>query len=410
MISTSIVVPIYNSAKYLPDCLDSILSQSNKNFEIICLDDYSKDNSHEIMREYAKCDNRIKNFFSEENHGAAYTRNLGLLKSKGKFVWFVDADDIVKPNALTTLSNIMQQDNLDLICFDAEVIFEDDSVTQHGAIQKRKKNYPGILSGIDFFVETIENDDYTCLVGCQFWRREFLLSHNIKFPTGIMHEDVLFSFEAILNVDKLKCLSQEFYIYRRHNDSVVTSKMTSARLNGIATCALRTLAYADKCSSIFSSKRCREILNKYFYYQMKDLQNALHNYLLNGKNVTDLSGKNLAGDCFLTFLLERTYQYINPMLPTDVIKRMKDKQIIVYGAGAVGSETINLLDAMGFKGYFIAVSKVNNKNQNLKISSIYDLVFFKDNSIVLLAVTDKYQPDMIRTLEKLGFEDYYCMI
>ena len=93
MIKLSIIIPVYNVEKYLRECLDSVISQSFKNLEIICIDDCSTDTSLDILREYARNDKRITIIRNKQNLGVGLTRNIGLKVSSGNYVHFLDPDD-----------------------------------------------------------------------------------------------------------------------------------------------------------------------------------------------------------------------------------------------------------------------------------------------------------------------------
>ena len=105
----SIIVPIYNTAKYLPECLDSILNQTYQNLEILCINDGSTDNSPEILKTYAKKDSRIK-VITQKNQGLSTTRNQGLEHASGKYLTFVDSDDEIKPSFIAKLLAPYQKD------------------------------------------------------------------------------------------------------------------------------------------------------------------------------------------------------------------------------------------------------------------------------------------------------------
>ncbi|MBQ9920107.1 MAG: glycosyltransferase family 2 protein, partial [Clostridia bacterium] len=100
----SIIVPVYNVAEYLEDCLNSLVNQSYENIEIISINDGSKDNSLEILKTFAEKDLRIK-VFDNENHGVSYTRNFGIKNCTGDYIAFVDSDDIVAKNYIEVLVN-----------------------------------------------------------------------------------------------------------------------------------------------------------------------------------------------------------------------------------------------------------------------------------------------------------------
>lgn len=101
----SILIAVYNAAKYLPQCLDSLLAQQGESFEILCTDDCSTDQSSEVLRQYAQRDPRIRLFRTPCNSGAAIARNLALRHARGEWTLMVDADDWISPNALRQLSN-----------------------------------------------------------------------------------------------------------------------------------------------------------------------------------------------------------------------------------------------------------------------------------------------------------------
>ena len=91
----SILVAVYNTAAYLPQCLDSLLSQTLKDIEVLCVDDASTDKSLEILHQYAEKDKRVKVFALKENHGIGYARNMALSNASGDYICFVDSDDVV---------------------------------------------------------------------------------------------------------------------------------------------------------------------------------------------------------------------------------------------------------------------------------------------------------------------------
>ena len=112
----SIIVPIYNSEKHLQSCLDSLLNQNVNvdSYEIICVDDGSSDNSYSIVCEYSdKHSNIVK--LKKENGGASSARNLGLDAAKGKYIWFVDSDDTIRPNCLNTIFKLLNEKKPDSI-------------------------------------------------------------------------------------------------------------------------------------------------------------------------------------------------------------------------------------------------------------------------------------------------------
>ena len=108
----SIITPSYNSARFINDCVYSVLKQTYNNWELLIVDDASEDNSRKIIKELSKVDERIKSIFLEKNIGAAEARNLAIKKSKGRYIAFLDADDIWKDDKLKEQINFMQHNNI----------------------------------------------------------------------------------------------------------------------------------------------------------------------------------------------------------------------------------------------------------------------------------------------------------
>ena len=158
-IKLSVVIPIYNVEEYIKECMDSILSYTGGDIEIICVDDSSTDSSYDLVLGYQKCDDRIKIHKNCENKGLSYTRNVGLENSCGDYVWFVDSDDKVCCDAIKNLLAILKKCKLDVLMFDIGV-FRDGKGKD---ISYNKKQY-GIyhmhsVSGREIFTEFVEKSD-----------------------------------------------------------------------------------------------------------------------------------------------------------------------------------------------------------------------------------------------------------
>ena len=139
MIKISIIIPVYNTEKYLKKCLDSIINQTLKSLEIICIDDCSTDNCLHILKEYQLKDNRIKIIEQKENKGQGVARNLGLNIAEGKYIMFLDPDDWLELNALEILYKKSKETNADIIHFN--YIEENEKVTPKLFITTIVENY-----------------------------------------------------------------------------------------------------------------------------------------------------------------------------------------------------------------------------------------------------------------------------
>ena len=144
MVAISIVIPVYNIGKYLGTCLDSLINQTFEDFEAICVNDGSKDDSLKILEEYSKKDSRIK-IITQENGGSGSARNNGLSLAQGKYVQFLDGDDYFEPEMLEKLFNLAEKHQEDIAVCSSRKVDDDGNITE-----SRNPNSPLNLNLIPF--------------------------------------------------------------------------------------------------------------------------------------------------------------------------------------------------------------------------------------------------------------------
>lgn len=216
----SIIVPIYNSEKYLSYCVESILSQTFKDFELLLINDGSTDKSGEICDEYARCDKRIK-VVHKVNTGVSDTRNCALDMSMGKYVIFVDADDYwCVEDALGRLYDVAEQYGLDIVRGEYKAVDNQGNLLFSRSISKCRMEYVNqILDSYEFLNYAVNGEFFLWL--CLF-RRDII--GNLRFEVGrIFLEDMKFFLDIFL--DKIECSyfyipDLRFYAYRKHFESV----------------------------------------------------------------------------------------------------------------------------------------------------------------------------------------------
>lgn len=196
----SIIIPVYNTEKYLKECLDSVLLEikEQKNIEVILIDDGSTDDSSKIYKSYSQ-----SNFkhFKNENHGVSYSRNEGLKKAKGTWVMFLDSDDLLSKN----WSHVI---NEELNSKDDIIYFFD------------KKEEVGKEKLLDNIVGLNPIYPYLTFPGARIFRRCFLEKNNILFQEEIINgEDLLFNLEALLKTNHYHIVGNSIYWYRYHLSS-----------------------------------------------------------------------------------------------------------------------------------------------------------------------------------------------
>ncbi len=212
----SIIVPVYNVEEFLEECLNSIVSQTYKNIEIICVNDGSPDNSKKILEDFQKRDSRIK-VFEKENGGLSDARNFGHKKSKGEYIAFVDSDDVIDPNFIYKLYKAIIENN-------TKVSICNFSHLTNG------KLLPYCDLPNDKLIE-FSNNNYFDLIGQYHntaWRKLYHKSviQDIDFPKGILHEDIGYWLIVLSNVDKIALVPEQLYFYRQDNEKAITKNMS----------------------------------------------------------------------------------------------------------------------------------------------------------------------------------------
>jgi len=208
-IKISVIVPVYNTSQYIPECLDSIFSQDFNDFEVICINDGSTDDSEKILEQYKKKYNNIKILY-EDNQGLSAARNLGIKNSSGKYILFVDSDDKVQPNAFKKVYEKAELMESDILGF--------NYTDQLGNVRKTKsveyKN--GLLDGSTFYMLYFDaNKDFPLSSVCLYlFRKSFIDKYNFRFKHGIYHEDEHFFIRALIKCKKIYYYNEPLYFYR----------------------------------------------------------------------------------------------------------------------------------------------------------------------------------------------------
>lgn len=214
----SVIIPVYNVESYLQACLDSVLNQTFEDWEAICVNDGSTDNSAAILEEYGHKDGRFK-IIDQPNGGLSAARNTGLKAATGEYVLFLDSDDWIEDNALEILSNDL--DDEDMLCFSGRRYFEREGL-YHDADMLKERSY---ASGMDYYNENaLQSRDFAfvCVV-LRAYRRTFLIENCLWFKEGIYHEDNLFSPIACYYAKKVRQVSDCLYDYRVRANSITTT-------------------------------------------------------------------------------------------------------------------------------------------------------------------------------------------
>ena len=232
----SIIVPIYNTDCYLRQCLDSIINQSYKNFEVLLVNDGSVDDSAMICKEFAEKDSRIR-YFEKENGGVSSARNLGLKNVKGNYITFVDSDDWIEENYLEVLYNALKENEVDVAISTHKDFNMDDNLYYLPFYSEEQLHTLDIGKvSRDEFLELFPelsslNHDFNCAVSKLF---KADVVKNLLFDESINYgEDLDFFFNLYLNVSSIYYVNQPTYIYRQHQTSASNNCLESHAISEI---------------------------------------------------------------------------------------------------------------------------------------------------------------------------------
>lgn len=225
-VKVSVVIPVYNVQEYLLDCLDSVCSQSLTDIEIIAVNDGSTDSSRDLLLSYQKREPRLT-ILEQKNAGLSMARNNGQLLSRGKYIYFLDSDDIISQTALEELYNRAENDKLDVLFFDAVTFFDNGIENNHQGYAnyyERCNEYCIPRNGIQLLCDMQKNNEYRPSVPLQFINREFYRKNHLSFNPGLLYEDNLFTFKELLVAERSAHIKKKYYKRRLRSESIITSK------------------------------------------------------------------------------------------------------------------------------------------------------------------------------------------
>ena len=202
----SVIIPIYNSEEYLPRCIDSVLAQSARDFELILIDDGSKDKSGDICKEYQKKDSRVK-YIRKENAGVSAARNTGIENASGEYIGFIDSDDEILPDMYEDLLGAAAKSGADIAICDITTVYSDGTTEED--------TLPNISDGL-IRRENLRPEQLLYMAGsaCRcIYSKRFFADANIRFPVGTkLSEDRIFNILAMGCAEGICYIKKQLYL------------------------------------------------------------------------------------------------------------------------------------------------------------------------------------------------------
>lgn len=400
MCKVSVIIPVYNTEKYLPACLDSVLNQTLKELELICIDDCSPDRCGEILDEYAARDSRVQVIHLPENHRQGYGRNRGLERAVGKYVYFLDSDDTIVPEALEELTEICDRDELDIVFFDSMDVYENEDLKKiyQPPFQLRKGNYrDDVYEGKDLLDDFTSQDEWTCYPQRIIFRREFLRNEDIWYPEGSEHEDEYFAFAGILAAKRARYVPKQYFILRVRPDSVMTSKYAPKNFHGyMMNYYYMNQFLAAREIDTYGSMACLA--------RMLDRIKTLYQALNTKFDLSEVFVRPLDKTLYRCFISYYMGQSFNDHIDQEVLDEiLKYRIVYIYGAKLTGIKFCEKLEHRGdiLIGDYIAQdpAEVPSVVMGRRVHSIDDVELPKD-AIVVAAIKVMYWEETKNMMEK----------
>ena len=245
----SVIIPLYNSAQWLPKCLDSVLNQDVPldDLEVVCVDDGSPDNSRQIVFQYqVKYPDTIV-VLSQENQGPSGARNNGMQHASGRYLCFVDPDDYLEPNVFCGLVKTMEREHLDMLRFNYRIVDENDKPVEKRAFERQFDYSQCVMSGAEFLANRL---DTACNIWRYLYRTELIVANGIWCFTGDFFDDTPWLPIVLMKAGRLGVLDTIVYVYQERSGSLINANTLPAVQKKIEGCFLLIHLLQEEMSAL----------------------------------------------------------------------------------------------------------------------------------------------------------------
>lgn len=405
MIKVSILIPIYNVEKYLRQCLDSVVNQTLKEIEIICINDGSTDNSLSIINEYASQDERIK-VIDKVNTGYGHSMNCGLKIAQGEYIGIVESDDFAELNMFEVLYEKAKANDVDIV----------------------KSNFYAQIGNRFLFMENLINEPYEEIfspkehcntifqrqiaIWSAIYKREHLIKNEITFneTSGASYQDVSFHFKATSSAEKIYHIKEAFLHYRKDNPD---SSMKSPN---------KIYCIFDEFDEIKRYLSTKPDIEKIFASAFEDLklrQSEFHFTHIDDKFKFEFF-ERMKNEVKFESSIERIfYDYFETAQRTKLYKQnffetiKQFKNIFIYGAGQRTIMTLTRIfrwKIPNLKAIVVSEMKNNPKSiAEIPVQTFNETIINKESDVILISIKDDNQPKLLYDLQTKGYRNILLM-
>lgn len=410
-IMVSVIIPLFNVEENLKECLESVIAQTLKDIEIICIDDGSVDKTREIAEWYANRYFNVK-LLCQNNAGAGAARDRGIKEAKGEFLAFLDADDFYPDKEFLEYSYRKAIEHQVKICGGGlDFLFDDGSIgiDSYGVIRKYKKE------GIYNYKDWGHDPGWTRFI----YQSELIKKNNIIQGNYRIGQDTLFMLEIFAMAEKFYFYPKSIYIYR-----VGERKLgrTLKYIKDLLRMIMKALDISKRYQLPLQHSYFIDLFQNYSYVPIcaalavreKDLQGMIDEvYSHIDKKLIENQECNIIDNLYSRDNRNEFYG-ICMVNREEILERQKEcKYTIIYGAGRVGRELLAWLEKQGLGNkILVAVTKLDYAEMKMNgknVIEIHELKHHKGEAMVLVAAAEKYHTEISTTLSELGFTNVYML-
>lgn len=397
-VKVSVIIPVYNTEKYLDECLNSVINQSLLDIEIICIDDCSTDRSIDILKKYRKEDERITIIRNNTNQGPSVCRNVGMKRAIGEYIFFLDSDDYIKNIALELLYGKIKTQKLDILFYDGIEFYDNNKeLTNIRALGDRDEIYPNVVTGVNYFVN---EKIYKVMPWLALYKSEYLKRKKLIFYPRMINEDNLFYLQTLINSSRVSRIEEKLYFYRKRSDSLsVVNNAYQQRFWSELVRYREYRKYFDKANkedwikSLFYYIKCdlrdiRDLYKKIEFFDMNHVEENIIDYM----EMTSITSDIYNG--YYTF-----------KLPSNIVYELsKADCITIYGAGKVGQGLYCLLKDINIEVDYFAETNLTCERiiDNIKVKNIDDI---DRKSVIVIAISKDMSYELKVNALRLGFNN-----
>lgn len=421
MVKVSVIMPVYNSGEYLYEAMESVINQTLKDIEIICVNDGSTDGSYHVLDEYAKKDTRIK-VIHKENSGFGHSMNIGIDNAMGEYIGILEPDDYIDLEMMEKLYKVANENNLDIAKgnFAAFKTTNSKKMIFNKTVVSNDELYNKIIRPTEF--DDIFKGNIINPAG--IYKKSFINNYRIRHneTPGASYQDLGFWFQLMMYSERMMLIQDTVYYYRQDNpNSSINNKekvycicnefdfiynLFKDKLE-LKKYFLSRFQYLRYINYLFAFRRIDERFKLDFLKKMSEdfkvsIDNNMMNYSFFSEKEKEVLNKIIISPEI--FLSEQN------IILSKLTERIKDcKYAIIYGAGYIGEKTLTLIkDKNREKIIGFAVTTMKNNPQTIENLEVHNIDYYlskKDDICVIISVSENYHKEIIDLLLKMEYKN-----